>query len=282
MAPVIISDPSQMLALVEDQKRLGKRIGLIPTMGALHAGHLSLVERATKNTDFTVVTIFVNPTQFGPNEDLDKYPRNLQQDTRLLSAYNVDVIFTPTVETMYPAGASTRVVPPAVASPFEGRLRPKHFEGVATIVLKLFHLIPADIAFFGQKDYQQTRVIGQMIEDLDIPIQVQVCPIIREDDGLALSSRNAYLSDAERRQAVALSQALFCLQKMVEDGERNSNTLLEKAKQALADASIGQIDYVALVDKHDLSPVQQVDSNTIAIAAVYVGETRLIDNVFLS
>lgn len=282
MAPVIISDPSQMLALVEDQKRLGKRVGLVPTMGALHAGHLSLVEQAANHTDFTVVTIFVNPTQFGPHEDLDKYPRNLKQDIRLLSTYNVDVIFTPTVEAMYPAGASTRIVPPEVARPLEGETRPKHFEGVATIVLKLFNLIPANIGFFGQKDYQQTRVIGQMVEDLNIPIEVQVCPIIREDDGLALSSRNAYLSDTERLQAVALSRALFCIQKMVQEGERDSNALLETAKQTLADASIRQIDYVALVDKHDLSPVQRVDSKTIALAAVYVGKTRLIDNIFLS
>jgi len=282
MAPVIISDPSQMLALVEDQKRLGKRVGLVPTMGALHAGHLSLVEQAANHTDFTVVTIFVNPTQFGPHEDLDKYPRNLKQDIRLLSTYNVDVIFTPTVEAMYPAGASTRIVPPEVARPLEGEIRTKHFEGVATIVLKLFNLIPANIGFFGQKDYQQTRVIGQMVEDLNIPIEVQVCPIIREDDGLALSSRNAYLSDTERLQAVAISRALFCIQKMVQEGERDSNALLETAKQTLADASIRQIDYVALVDKHDLSPVQRVDSKTIALAAVYVGKTRLIDNIFLS
>lgn len=282
MTPVIISDPSQMLALVKDQKRLGKRIGLVPTMGALHAGHLSLVERATSLTDFSVVTIFVNPTQFGPDEDLDKYPRNLQQDIELLGAYNVDVIFTPTVEAMYPAGASTRIVPPEVARPLEGEIRPKHFEGVATIVLKLFNLIPADVGFFGQKDYQQTRVIAQMVEDLNIPIEVQICPIIREDDGLALSSRNAYLSDTERLQAVALSKALFLIQKMVREGERNSNALLETAKQTLADASIGQIDYVALVDKHDLSHVERVDSKTVAVAAVYVGETRLIDNVFLS
>ena len=282
MAPVIISDPSQMLALVEDQKRLGKRVGLVPTMGALHAGHLSLVEQAANHTDFTVVTIFVNPTQFGPHEDLDKYPRNLKQDIQLLSTYNVDVIFTPTVEAMYPAGASTRIVPPEVARPLEGEIRTKHFEGVATIVLKLFNLIPADVGFFGQKDYQQTRVIAQMVEDLNIPIEVQICPIIREDDGLALSSRNAYLSDTERLQAVALSKALFLIQKMVREGERNSNALLETAKQTLADASIGQIDYVALVDKHDLSHVERVDSKTVAVAAVYVGETRLIDNVFLS
>ena len=282
MAPVTISDPAQILAFVHQQKRGGQRVGLVPTMGALHAGHLSLVQRSTEETDFTVVTIFVNPTQFGPGEDLDKYPRNLERDAQLLAAYNVDVIFAPDVDTMYPPGSSTGVIPPQVALPFEGRLRPVHFEGVATIVLKLFQLIPADVSFFGQKDYQQTRVIGQMIEDLNIPVEMVVCPIVREEDGLAMSSRNAYLSPQERTQATALSRALFSMKKQVEEGQHSSSALLSAANQILADASFDQIDYVALVDKHDLSPVDEVTCNTIAIAAVYVGETRLIDNMILS
>jgi len=282
MAPVIISDPAQILAFVHQQKRDGQRVGLVPTMGALHAGHLSLVQQSTEETDFTVVTIFVNPTQFGPGEDLDKYPRNLERDAQLLAAYNVDVIFAPEVDTMYPPGSSTGVIPPQVALPFEGRLRPGHFEGVATIVLKLFQLIPADVSFFGQKDYQQTRVIGQMIEDLNIPVEMIVCPIVREEDGLAMSSRNAYLSPQERTQAAALSRALFSMKKHVEEGEHSSSALLSAANQILADASVDQIDYVALVDKHDLSPVDKVTCNTIAIAAVYIGQTRLIDNMILS
>ena len=282
MTPVIISAPSQMLALVQQQKRDGKRVGLVPTMGALHAGHLSLVQQSTEETDFTVVTIFVNPTQFGPGEDLEKYPRNLEQDALLLASYNVDAIFAPDVDTMYPAGSSTSVMPPQVASPFEGRLRPGHFEGVATIVLKLFQLIPADVSFFGQKDFQQTRVIGQMIEDLNIPVETRICPIVREKDGLAMSSRNAYLSGKERAQAVALSRALFSIKKQVDEGEINSAILLSTANQILADALVDQIDYVAIVDKHDLSPVDEVSCNTIAIAAIYIGGTRLIDNMFLS
>lgn len=282
MAPVIISDPAQILALVHQQKHVGKRVGLVPTMGALHAGHLSLVRKSTEETDFTVVTIFVNPTQFGPGEDLNKYPRNLEQDVQLLAGYNVDAIFAPNADTMYPPGSSTGVLPPQVASPFEGRLRPGHFEGVATIVLKLFQLIPADVSFFGQKDYQQTRVIGQMIEDFNIPVEMIVCPIVREDDGLAMSSRNAYLSPKERTRAVALSRALFRIKKQVERGEHSSSILLSAANQILADASVDQIDYVALVDKHDLSPVDKVTCNTIAIAAVYIGQTRLIDNMILS
>ena len=282
MAPVLITDPVQMFSLVEEQRRLGKCIGLVPTMGALHAGHLSLVQQSTENADFTVVTIFLNPAQFGPDEDLEKYPANLDSDIRRLSGHKVDVIFAPTVEMMYPAGSSTSIIPPAVAKPFEGRFRPGHFEGVATIVLKLFNLIPADLAFFGQKDYQQTRVVGQMIEDLKIPIKMKLCPIVREADGLAMSSRNAYLTPLERVQAGALSKSPFLIESLVNKGQREGADLLTAAKKTLADASIKEIDYVALVDKQDLSPVKQVNRNTIAIAAVYVGKTRLIDNVILS
>lgn len=282
MAPVLLTDPAQILELVEEQHRQGKRVGLVPTMGALHAGHLSLVQQSNIDTDFTVVTIFVNPTQFGADEDLEKYPQDLDLDIRQLSTHNVDAIFAPTRETMYPPGGSTSILPPEVAKPFEGQLRPGHFEGVATIVLKLFNLIPANVAFFGQKDYQQTRVIDQMIEDLNIPIEIKICPVIREPDGLALSSRNAYLSPAEREQAVALSKALFQIESLVQEGQRDCAELLMAAKKILADASIHEIDYVALVDKQNLSPVRQVHSNTIAMAAVYIGGTRLIDNIILS
>ena len=281
MRPAILSDPEQMLALVEKQKREGRRVGLVPTMGALHDGHLSLVKRCTGETDFTIVTIFVNPTQFGPGEDLDKYPRNLQQDTDLLSQFDVHAVFAPDVDTMYPPGATTSVLPGNVAKPFEGALRPGHFEGVATIVLKLFQLIPADVAYFGQKDYQQTQVIQQMIKDFHLPINMSVCPIVRDEDGLALSSRNSYLSAVERQQAVGLSRALFHIRDLAASGNSDAASLLKAASQILADASIDQIDYVALVDKQSLEPVQRVDENTIAIGAVRIGATRLIDNVLL-
>ena len=183
---------------------------------------------------------------------------------------------------MYPAGASTSIVPPEVARPLEGELRPGHFEGVATIVLKLFNLVPADVAFFGQKDFQQTRVIADMIRDLNIPIDMKVCPIVREADGLALSSRNAYLTPEQRQQATAISQSLFHIKTLVAEGQTDASELLQAALQILADAAIGQIDYVALVDPQTLTPVTQVSDNTIALAAAYVGSTRLIDNLFLN
>ena len=282
MSLAIITDPSKLPEVVNQQKAAGRQVGLVPTMGALHAGHLSLVEQSTLGTDFTVVTIFVNPTQFAPTEDLDQYPRDLQRDVELLSGYGVDVVFAPSVNSMYPAGASTSIVPPEVARPLEGELRPGHFEGVATIVLKLFNLVPADVAFFGQKDFQQTRVIADMIRDLNIPIDMKVCPIVREADGLALSSRNAYLTPEQRQQATALSQSLFHIKTLVAEGQTNASELLQAALQILADAAIGQIDYVALVDPQTLTPVTQVSDNTIALAAVYVGSTRLIDNLFLN
>ncbi len=248
MSLAIITDPSKLLEVVNQQKAAGRQVGLVPTMGALHAGHLSLVQQSTLGTDFTVVTIFVNPTQFAPTEDLDQYPRDLQRDVELLSGYGVDVVFAPSVNSMYPAGASTSIVPPEVARPLEGELRPGHFEGVATIVLKLFNLIPADVAFFGQKDFQQTRVIADMICDLNIPIDMKVCHI----------------------------------KTLVAEGQTDASELLQAALQILADAAIGQIDYVALVDPQTLRPVTQVSDNTIALAAAYVGSTRLIDNLFLN
>jgi len=282
MPLAIITDPSKLLEVVNQQKAAGRQVGLVPTMGALHTGHLSLVQQSTLGTDFTVVTIFVNPTQFAPTEDLDQYPRDLQGDVELLNGYGVDVVFAPSVNSMYPAGASASIVPPEVARPLEGELRPGHFEGVATIVLKLFNLVPADVAFFGQKDFQQTRVIADMIRDLNIPIDKKVCPIIREPDGLALSSRNAYLTPEQRQQATAISQSLFHIKTLVAEGQTDASELLQAALQILADAAIGQIDYVALVDPQTLTPVTQVSDNTIALAAAYVGSTRLIDNLFLN
>ncbi len=282
MSLTIITDPSKLLEVVNQQKAAGRQVGLVPTMGALHAGHLSLVQQSTLETDFTVVTIFVNPTQFAPTEDLDQYPRDLQRDVDLLNDYSVDVVFAPSVESMYPEGASTSIVPPEVARPLEGELRPGHFDGVATVVLKLFNLVPANVAFFGQKDFQQTRVIADMIRDLNIPIEMKVCPIVREADGLALSSRNAYLTPEQRQQATALSQSLFHIKTLVAEGQTDASELLQAAHQILADAAIGQIDYVALVDPQTLTPVTQVTDNTIALAAAYVGSTRLIDNLFLN
>ena len=263
-------------------KRSGNKVGVVPTMGALHQGHLSLVRASTAECQTTVVTVFVNPTQFGPDEDFEQYPRDLEKDLALLSDLRVDMIFAPMPDEIYSHNHSTYVSPPKVAVPLEGELRPGHFQGVATIVLKLFQIIPADVAFFGQKDYQQTRVIKDMVADLDLPISIQVCPTVRDSDGLALSSRNAYLSHDERTQALGLSQAL----KLAVQSYRNGHTVAEEVRvamhQCLADAGIERIDYVALVDGASLQPVEHLASGNMALIAAYSGDTRLIDNVRIS
>lgn len=263
-------------------KRSGKKVGVVPTMGALHQGHLSLVRAAAAECDVTIVTVFVNPTQFGPHEDFEQYPRDLDKDLSLLAEYGVTMVFAPAADEIYGSNHSTYVDPPKVAEPLEGELRPGHFRGVTTIVLKLFQIIPADVAFFGQKDYQQTRVIKDMATDLDLPISIQVCPTMRESDGLALSSRNAYLSDDERAQAIALSQAL----KLAVQSFRGGCTSAEQIRAAMCDclseSGIHQIDYVALVDGNTLLPVETVSAGTMALIAAYSGPTRLIDNVRIS
>ena len=204
----VIQSPSQIRQAIVQLRREGRRVGLVPTMGALHEGHLSLVRIARQRAETVVATIFVNPTQFGPHEDLGKYPRSLDPDLQALSAAGCNLVFVPSASDMYPPGFSTYVDPPAVAQPLEGACRPGHFRGVTTVVLKLFNLIPADFACFGQKDYQQLIVIRRMVEDLALPIEIVACPTVREPDGLAMSSRNRYLSPAERQQALALSRAL--------------------------------------------------------------------------
>ena len=219
-------------------------VGLVPTMGALHAGHLSLVEASASQCDVTVVTIFVNPAQFGPHEDLSRYPQRFQEDLAALSDYPVEIVFAPTQEEMYPPGSSTQVDPPQVAQALEGRFRPNHFQGVATIVLKLFHLIPADISFFGQKDYQQSLVIRHMIRDLDLPMRVVVCPTVRDGDGLAMSSRNSYLSPDERKQALALSQSLKWAAQHAVDGERRSAALVSGMRHLFDEYGVTEIDYI--------------------------------------
>ncbi len=274
-------------------------MGLVPTMGALHAGHLSLVERSCRECDFTVVSIFVNPTQFGPKEDLARYPRNLDADLKALAAYPVDLVFAPGVEEMYPqargssAGACTSLQPQPPGQPrgttsvdvgplaerWEGACRPGHFRGVATVVLKLFNLVQPDVAYFGQKDYQQTVVVRRMVADLDVPVDVRVCPTVREADGLALSSRNVYLSPEERRRALGLSRGLRRAEELVRGGQRHAAAV----RQAVADALAGQaeVDYVAVVDPETLDEVRQIDGPTLVAIAAQVGATRLIDNTIV-
>jgi pantoate--beta-alanine ligase len=255
-----------------------KKIGIVPTMGALHEGHLSLVRSATAECDITFVTIFVNPTQFGPKEDFTKYPRTLNEDVVLLSRERVDVVFAPSADEMYPRDYSTSIEPSTVARPLEGVCRPGHFRGVATIVLKLFHVIPADVAYFGQKDFQQCRVIERMVADLNLPIEIRRCPIVREPDGLAISSRNRYLSPDERRQALAISRCLRTGQQLILDGETKVSLIRDAMRVVLTDAGITRIDYVAVADPETLGELDQVGRRAVLLVAAYVGQTRLIDN----
>jgi len=280
-SPRVISSVLEMRAAVRELQRAGKSVGLVPTMGALHEGHLSLVRRAKAECDATVATIFVNPTQFAPHEDFSKYPRTLEADLRLLESENCDLVFVPSREEMYPPEASTFVEPPKVAEPLEGVCRPGHFRGVATVVLKLFNIIPAERAYFGQKDFQQALVIERMAADLNLPIQIVVCPIIREPDGLALSSRNRYLSPGDRQQALALSRALKLVQSRFGDGERDVAVLKGIMQETLVAAGIERVDYVAIADPRTLAELKQIEGPAVALIACFVGTTRLIDNYLL-
>jgi pantoate--beta-alanine ligase len=277
----VILAPSDVQREVLRLRGEGKSVGLVPTMGALHEGHVSLVRVARQRADVVVATIFVNPTQFGPNEDLAKYPRTLETDLQALSAAGCDIVFMPAAADIYPAGFSTYVEPPAVSQPLEGICRPKHFRGVATVVLKLFHLIPAGVACFGQKDFQQLLVIRRMVEDLALPIEIVACPTVREADGLAMSSRNRYLSPTERQQALALSQALDRAQQLAARGERNATAIVAEMRSVLTSAGISRIDYVALADAETLAEMPVIDRPAVALIAAFVGATRLIDNRLL-
>jgi len=266
-------------ATIAAARRQGLQVGLVPTMGALHEGHLSLVDASRLECDCTAVTIFVNPTQFAPGEDFAKYPRDLDADLRLLGERGVDLVFAPAVEEMYPAGHQTTVDVGAVAVPLEGKFRPQHFRGVATIVLKLFHALPADVAFFGQKDYQQSLVIRQLVRDLDVPIEIRVCPIVREPDGLAMSSRNAYLSADERRRALSLSQALRVAADRIDGGERSTERLRQRMREHLQQAGPVDVQYIAFLADGTVREVEEVNGPVVIAIAARVGETRLIDNV---
>jgi len=276
--PQLVTDHRELAEIVRQTRGAGRSIGLVPTMGALHEGHLSLVRRSVSRGDLVVVTIFVNPTQFGPSEDFAKYPRTLESDLALLAEAEADVVFAPAADQIYRPGFSTYVEPPEVAHPLEGRCRPGHFRGVATIVLKLFHLVPADVAYFGQKDFQQTRVIETMVEDLDVPIRIEVCPTVREADGLAMSSRNRYLSAGERQQALAVSRSLARATALFRDGQCDAAALRAAMEQVLAEAHLTRIDYAAIVDPRKLTDVTRADKESMALIAAFVGSTRLIDN----
>lgn len=274
----LIHFAAETRATVEAAKRAGETVGFVPTMGALHAGHLSLVEASLDACDRTVVSIFVNPTQFGPGEDLTRYPRELEKDLQLLEKLGCWLVFAPSTEEMYPEGSETLIDVGSVARTLEGAARPTHFAGVATVVLKLFQIVPADRAFFGQKDYQQTLVIKQLVHDLSVPIEITVCPTVREPDGLAMSSRNAYLSDQQRQQALSLSKALQLAERLVAEGVTDVAELETRLTAHLAEYPDVEVDYLAFVEAGTVRPVQTVEGPTVLAVAARVGDTRLIDN----
>ena len=262
--------------------RNGKTLGFVPTMGALHEGHLSLVRASKARCDVTAVSIFVNPLQFGPAEDLDKYPRTMERDTALLEQLGADLLFTPAVEEMYPAGAQTYVLVEGLSNKLDGASRPGHFRGVATVVAKLFEIVRPDFAFFGQKDAAQAAVLRKLVNDLDMDVEVVVCPIVRESDGLAMSSRNAYLTSEQRQQALVLYRSLLRVQAAVDHGERDSAKLIEIGKQVIANESGAKLDYFAIVDPDALELVADVSCGALVAVAAYVGATRLIDNILVT
>lgn len=265
-----------------DQRSVGNRVGLVPTMGALHAGHVSLARRSVERCDRTAATIFVNPTQFAPTEDLDKYPRTLDDDFEKLAAAGVDLVFVPQPAEIYPDGFSTYVSPPVVAGTLEGASRPDHFRGVTTVVLKLFNIIPATHAFFGQKDYQQAAVISAMCRDLNVPIRLEICPIVRDPDGMAMSSRNRYLTDDQRQRALGLNAALRAAEQKFQQGQTDAPSLQAVMLGALTAAAVDEIEYAVVVDAVDLTPLGKVDRPAVALVAARVGTTRLIDNQLLT
>ena len=277
----ILSSKVEMKALVRRVRAAGRSLGLVPTMGALHEGHLSLVRLAKRQCDAVVVSVFVNPVQFGPQEDLTRYPRNLEKDAELLSPYNLDAIFAPNVEEMYPEGFQTYVAPGELAACFEGKARPEHFRGVTTVVLKLLNIVTPDLAYFGQKDFQQALVIRRLVEDLNLEVHLVVCPIVRDADGLAISSRNIYLSSEERQAALSLSRSLRRAQELLHSGEIKTHQLLAEMKRVLAQEPQLVLDYLAIVEPYTLRPVERVALGCVALVAAKVGKTRLIDNLIL-
>ena len=278
----VLETVDQMRAACFAFKRDGKRLGIVPTMGALHAGHLSLVRAARQQCQAVAVSIFVNPTQFGPNEDFSKYPRTFDRDKQMLEAEKVDLIFAPSVEEMYPAGAKTFVHVEDMSKKLCGRSRPGHFRGVTTVVAKLFNIMEPDLAFFGQKDAAQCAILKRMVRDLALRVQIVVCPIVRETDGLAMSSRNAYLSPTERKQAAILHRALMRVQFLADKGERSSDKLITSAREVLAEQPEVRVDYVEIVDNDTLEPVSDVSRGALVAVAAFVGSTRLIDNILLT
>jgi pantoate--beta-alanine ligase len=272
---------SDLRRWVRDAREAKRRVALVPTMGYLHEGHLRLVDEARRRADAIVMSVFVNPLQFGPHEDLARYPRDLPRDRTLAEARGVDALFVPDEAVMYPSGSEIRVIPGPTADRWEGAARPGHFAGVLTVVAKLFHLVEPDVATFGRKDIQQAVLVRQMVRDLDWPLEIVVVPTVREPDGLALSSRNAYLSPVERRQALALSGALRAAHDAFAGGERRAAEVARVMRRRLDAEPAVAVEYVAIAEPRTLGPVETVDAETVVALAARLGRTRLIDNIIL-
>ncbi|MGQ9575418.1 MAG: pantoate--beta-alanine ligase [Thermoguttaceae bacterium] len=279
--PRLIATVAELREALEPARRSGQKIGLVPTMGALHEGHLSLVRACRAECDLTVVSIYVNPSQFGPTEDFARYPRTLQADLELLAGCGAEIAFAPSDAEVYPDGYATWVEVGSVARPLEGECRPGHFRGVATIVLKLLNMVGPQIAYFGQKDYQQALVIRRLVRDLNVPTTIRLCPIVREPDGLAMSSRNRYLAPEERKRAAVLYTSLCLAKDLLAQGQTSAPAIAQQMQRILLSAQPARIDYIALVDPETLQPVQQITGPTLAALAVVIGQTRLIDNSLL-
>lgn len=256
-------------------------IGFVPTMGALHLGHIKLVDSSKHLSDGTVVSIFVNPLQFGEGEDFERYPRPVERDLKLLDRYTVDIVFLPEVKEMYKVGADSRVKVEGLSAILEGKSRPGHFEGVATVVLKLFNIVQPDTAYFGQKDYQQYLVIKKMVDDLDLPVEIKMVPTVREEDGLPMSSRNAYLSKEDRELAPLLNRCLSLLKQNVDEGEKNVGSLIRLGREALRRYPQFELDYLEIRDADDLSEISEINGRAVILIAGRIGRTRLVDNLLI-
>ncbi|MCX5692871.1 MAG: pantoate--beta-alanine ligase [Candidatus Omnitrophica bacterium] len=273
---------SSLIKKVREVKKQGYKIGLVPTMGFLHKGHMSLIRKARKDTDYIIVSIFVNPAQFGPKEDLKRYPVDLKRDFMLCEREGVDIIFTPEAKEMYPNGYATYVNVEKITDTLCGASRPGHFRGVSTVVAKLFNITMPDIAYFGRKDAQQAIIIKRMTEDLNMGVKIKVMPIVREKDGLAMSSRNVYLNRKERCRSQSICKSLKSAKELFNSGERESKKIINKIKRVIDNQPDTKIDYVAIVDTKDLKDIKRISGEALVAVAVWIGKTRLIDNIILN
>lgn len=277
----VLSKISAIKTAINKRKFSGKSVGFVPTMGFLHEGHLSLVKESLRRTDCTVVSIFVNSTQFGPKEDLQEYPRDFEKDSALLEELGVDIVFVPDDQEMYPEGFKTYVDVTDLQDKFEGRSRPGHFRGVCTVLLKFFTIVNPDIAYFGQKDAQQALIIKKMVRDLNLDVEIQVLPTVREEDGLALSSRNVYLTKDQRKAALCLVESLREANRLIEAGERDPQIIKSEMTRLIDAEPLASLDYIAIVDLENLDPLDKIERETLIAVAVFFGKVRLIDNMIV-